>query len=85
MVIADAGGMKGRIVEVTYVLIGMIPALIFGLVVADAAWRNGVTDGYGFAKEPRNPGYEKAGDYLKRVMSHRWPELNDEACSRPPS
>lgn len=43
----------------------------------NAAYRNGVCDGYGFSKEPNNPGYKKAGEYLKKVMSHRWPEIED--------
>lgn len=42
-----------------------------------AAYRNGVTDGYGYSREPNNPGYEKAGEILRRDMSHRWPELSE--------
>lgn len=41
-----------------------------------AAYRNGVTDGYGYAKEPNCPGYAHAGEYLRRHMKHRWPELD---------
>jgi len=44
---------------------------------SEAAYRNGVCDGYGFSREPKNPGYKKAGEYLKKVMSHRWPEVDD--------
>lgn len=48
-----------------------------GFVAAiGAAYRNGVVDGYGYAKEPYAPGYAKAGDILQ-TMSHRWPELAD--------
>jgi hypothetical protein len=40
-----------------------------------AAYRNGCTDGYGYAREPVNPGYAHAGRYLRANMAHRWPEL----------
>lgn len=43
-----------------------------------AAYHNGVTDGFGFAREPKNPGYAKAGRYLKKYMVHRWRELRDK-------
>lgn len=43
-----------------------------------AAYRNGVTDGYGYAQEPNNPGYKEAGDYLQHHMRHRWPNLEWE-------
>lgn len=54
-------------------------ALASGLLVLGlrAAYQNGVTDGYGFAREPRNPGYQRAGNYLKTFMGHRWPDLED--------
>jgi len=42
-----------------------------------AAYCNGVTDGYGYSKEPRCLGYAAAGKYLREVMAHRWPELRD--------
>lgn len=48
----------------------------FFLKSQEAAYHNGVTDGYGYAREPWNRGYFKAGDYLRRFMSHRWPEVN---------
>ena len=44
-----------------------------------AAYQNGVTDGYGFAREPRNPGYRRAGEYLRKHMAHRWRELRPDA------
>lgn len=47
-----------------------------------AAYCNGVTDGYGYSREPNCPGYAKAGEYLKAVMSHRWPELKEPANER---
>lgn len=43
-----------------------------------AAYQNGVTDGYGYRREPNNPGYAKAGKYLKQTMAHRWPELRKD-------
>lgn len=46
---------------------------VFGMA---AAYRNGVTDGYGYSQEPTCPGYAKAGRYLKSHMAYRWPELN---------
>jgi hypothetical protein len=55
--------------------------LVTGVVIALAligqksAYRNGVTDGYGYAREPHNPGYRKAGAYLRKHMGHRWGEL----------
>ena len=42
-----------------------------------AAYRNGVTDGYGYSREPLNPGYAAAGKYLRESMVHRWPDLHD--------
>lgn len=57
------------------ILLGSILFALIALAGARSAYRNGVTDGYGFAKEPRNPGYSEAGHFLKKAMSHRWPEL----------
>jgi hypothetical protein len=57
-------------------LIGFAVSGVFTLLfVAPAAYRNGVTDGYGYAKEPTCPGYKGAGEYLRSTMAHRWPEL----------
>jgi hypothetical protein len=36
-----------------------------------AAYRNGCNDGYGFSKEPNNPGYREAG----KILLKRWPEI----------
>lgn len=44
-----------------------------------AAYQNGVTDGYGYAREPRNPGYKTAGDFLRTHMAHRWSELRPDS------
>ena len=52
-------------------------ALLF--MAVGAAYRNGVTDGYGYSKEPTCPGYRHAGEYLKSHMGHRWPELRRPA------
>jgi len=43
-----------------------------------AAYQNGVTDGYGYSKEPNNPGYQKAGCYLRSTMYHRWSSLRED-------
>jgi hypothetical protein len=48
---------------------------IIGVLALRATYRNGVCDGYGFGREPKNPGYRKAGNYLKEYMTHRWPEI----------
>lgn len=54
-----------------------------GCLGAWAAYRNGVTDGFGFAQEPSNPGYRKAGDYLRKHMAYRWPELGNAEYQPP--
>lgn len=56
--------------------IGLLIGLAFAIPAIYAAYRNGVTDGYGYSREPNNPGYAKAGEYLREAMSHRWAELN---------
>lgn len=48
---------------------------ILAHIAVYAAYQNGVTDGYGYAREPRNPGYKQAGEYLRKYMAHRWSEL----------
>jgi hypothetical protein len=47
------------------------------VAAANAAYRNGCNDGYGYSREPENPGYEKAEVYLRKYCAHRWPELKD--------
>lgn len=42
-----------------------------------AAYSNGVCDGYGYSREPRNPGYAHAGVILKKMCGHRFRELRD--------
>lgn len=56
-------------------LVLLIGYPVFSLIAGIYAYRNGVTDGYGFAREPNNPGYRRAGEYLRRNMAHRWEEL----------
>jgi hypothetical protein len=61
-------------INIVWFLGGVIVALcVLAFGSLPAAYRNGVTDGYGYSREPRNPGYAKAGRYLQASMSHRWP------------
>lgn len=63
----------------TWVLFGLM--VVFSIIHAKcirAAYTNGVTDGYGYSKEPSCPGYAAAGEYLRRHMSHRWSELKSQ-------
>lgn len=57
------------------VLIGLLAVVL--VMNAMAAYTNGVTDGYGYSKEPNCPGYANAGRYLRKYMAHRWHELRD--------
>lgn len=59
------------------IIIGILLPLVMHFVTK-AAYQNGVTDGYGYSKEPRNPGYQEAGRYLRSTMYHRWSELRDK-------
>lgn len=56
-------------------LIGICIGLFMAAFVVRSSYRNGVTDGYGYAREPHHPGYQVAGDYLRQHMRHRWPDL----------
>jgi len=51
--------------------------VVFVMYAQSCAYHNGVTDGFGFAVDPKNPGYQSAGRYLRKYMSHRWTELNE--------
>ena len=62
-------------------LVGAGLFAVIGIFASRASYRNGATDGFGFSREPNNPGYLKAGAFLRKHMSHRWPEL--AADSRP--
>ena len=57
--------------------LSVLAALVF--MAIRCSYYNGVVDGYGYAKEPSCPGYEDAGEYLREVMAHRWPELSSPA------
>ncbi len=60
--------------------VGVLMLLFVFLMAVSAAYSNGVHDGYGFSKEPNNPGYQKAASILQH-SSHRWPELKDhDSC-----
>lgn len=60
-------------------VVGLLVATAFVVMVARAAYRNGVTDGYGFSREPTCPGYRVAGEYLTKHMLHRWPDMLDRS------
>jgi hypothetical protein len=55
--------------------VGLLIGITGGSVAIRAAYHNGVTDGYGYSKEPFCPGYAAAGRYLRKYMAHRWHEL----------
>jgi hypothetical protein len=44
-------------------------------IACRACYHNGVTDGFGYSREPLNPGHRLAGEYLRKYLAHRWPEL----------
>lgn len=64
------------------VLLGSVLGLASGCVFTWATYRNGVTDGFGFAWEPTNPGYRKAGRYLREHMTYRWRQLGNSEYTR---
>ena len=59
------------------VLFGVLALGCSALIIGGcmAAYRNGVNDGYGFAREPECPGYAHAGKILGERCGHQWPEL----------
>lgn len=57
--------------------IGLLFVACMAALAVGAAYRNGVTDGYGYSKEPSCPGYAKAGKFLREMMAHRWSELKE--------
>lgn len=69
-------------VFIYFLLAAVVGVVILALINSSAAYRNGVTDGYGYSREPNCPGYAYAGDYLKKYMSHRWPELLDDGTEQ---
>ena len=65
--------------EIIGFLIGLLALVVFLAAAAiAAAYRNGVVEGYGYSREPDNPGYRMAGEHLRAHMAHRWPELTEE-------
>jgi hypothetical protein len=54
----------------------IIALVFFHMRSNDAAYHNGVNDGYGYAREPWNRGYWRAGEWLRKYASQRWPEVN---------
>ena len=58
-------------------LVGLGVVAALALLGIRAAYQNGCVDGYGYAQEPDNPGYQTAGSHLKKTMAHRWSELRD--------
>lgn len=58
-------------------LIGFLASVTIATCAVSAAYRNGVVDGYGYAKSPDNATYGKAGRYLRENCAHWWPELRE--------
>jgi hypothetical protein len=58
-------------------VLGFIGGMALAIPCCAAAYRNGCCDGYGYSRDPRCPGYAKAGKHLCRTMASRWPELKD--------
>jgi hypothetical protein len=65
------------IVTVFFAISAAVGFFVLLCAVLSVAYRNGVTDGYGYSREPNCPGYASAGKYLREHMVHRWPELRD--------
>jgi hypothetical protein len=63
------------------IIVGFLMGVSLGWLAIGAAYRNGVTDGYGYSKEPNCPGYRHAGEYLRKYMAHRWYELKEDTRS----
>lgn len=55
--------------------------VVLSIFAMNSAYRNGVNDGYGYSKEPWNPGYRNAGAYLRKNAAHRWPEVGYQPAS----
>ena len=56
------------------VVVGFI---LLALCLMLVCWRSGVVEGYGYSREPWNPDYREAGEFLRRTEDHRWTELRD--------
>lgn len=63
--------------DITEVFIAGLAIVGFGMIVfgLNAAYYNGVNDGYGAARERGNPGYKKAYEWLVANRAYQWPEL----------
>lgn len=62
--------------QIEFVLFAILLAVCWmAKIGADAAYKNGVADGAGAVFEPRNPGYQRALEHLRKTMLHRLPEL----------
>jgi hypothetical protein len=59
----------------SYLLIGLACGCVLGAFGARSAYFNGVSDGFGFAVDPENPGHQRAAAWLRKYMGHRWPTL----------
>ena len=67
-------------------LLWTITAIVVGWFLISslrAAYYYGVDDGYGFSREPNNPGYQKAGAYLKQQWRFGSPTLHGQAKANP--
>jgi hypothetical protein len=71
--------LEGILNEMLVILATSAIWLFLALASNRAAYRNGANDGYGYSREPSNPGYRRAGEYLRRYCAHRWPELRGDA------
>lgn len=57
-------------------MLGLVVLLVLCVIaVSFTSYYNGVNDGYGAAREPRNPGYARARRWLREHAAYRWPEL----------
>lgn len=59
------------------VILFVICCLLLGLWLVSSRlnFYLGVNDGYGYAREPWNPGYKKAGVWLRKHAAYKWPEV----------
>ena len=58
-----------------WILIGNLTWMIVASFCMKWSYQNGVADGYGYSREPNNPLYQKAGEWLRKNAAHRWMEL----------
>lgn len=53
-------------------VLGIAALIGFICYAQKCAYYNGVNDGFGYGQEPTNPGYRKAGAYLRKYAAYRW-------------